>query len=900
VNDDIVTAIKERQKARWVDSMIADAWLEAQRLTRASRTAQSFESYQDDPIGFTEKVLHEHLTDDQKRVMLSVRDNMVTIAKSATEVGKALPNFVNVLTPDGYKPIGSLRTGDYVIGKDGYQTEIVGVFPQGIQPTYRISFSDGSSVLCSRDHLWLAKSKSDKYRLKEWQFHTTDSLLGIIDRQMHIPICEPIYFYTKDYEIAPYIMGVLLGDGGLSHEVRFTSADEWIVSRVALLLPKGMTIGKYKSGIAFSIKGQVGLPNPFKAILENLGLMYHHSNDKFIPDIYMLGDIEQRKELLAGLLDTDGYITPKGSIVFTTVSRRLADQVVELVNTLGGVAKLRSKKCFYKKGNERIECQLAYNLYIKLPFNPFTLPKKSDRYRVGTIRKQPFRIIRDIEYVGEFDSTCIRVDATDGLFLTEHCIVTHNSFSAARLAIWFYRVFPDAQVYLTAAPPVENLKRILWGEIMSCVDKNAVLFLDDRLKVDYIMRNSQSFITRVTVPTTGTPEIREAKFSGKHAPHILFIVDEGDAVPDEVYKGIEGCLSGGLMPRLLVMFNPRIMQGAVYEKEINRQANIVDLSALNHPNVITGQSIIPGAVMRDSVVRRFNEWTRPLMPNEIVTDNCVKVPEFLENISAWGQDGTMFPPLEPGIRVVKEDGKAFFYMVLGRYPPQGESQLISQEWIDNARKRWDDYVARNGEIPPAEKRPIMGMDVAELGGDWNVVCLRYGGYVPRITESWQGMDIYQSSMRALDIYRKQNVDIAMIDGMGIGGSVAPTMMRTGRQKGLERGENWDIRTVSVKVSEKPNNFIKTELGEFKIMRDQLWWALREWLRTQEAMLPPDRMLLEELTAVSYDIPQDGKIRITDKEKIRDRLKRSSDRADALCLTFYPVRRAKTVVYRRGI
>ncbi len=563
ISDDLVTQIKDRQKARWVDAMIGAAWLEAQRLTRAARSAQSLENYQDDPVAFGEDILHEHFTDDQKRVMLSVRDNMVTIAKSATEIGKS------------------------------------------------------------------------------------------------------------------------------------------------------------------------------------------------------------------------------------------------------------------------------------------------------------------------------------------HC--------AARLAIWFYKVFPDAQVYLTAAPPVENLKRILWGEVMSCVDKNAALFLDDRLKVDYILRNPQSFITRVTVPTTGTPEIREAKFSGKHAPHILFIVDEGDAVPDEVYKGIEGCLSGGLMPRLLIMFNPRVMQGAVYEKETNKQANVVNLSALNHPNVITGQSVIPGAVMRDSVVRRFNDWTRPLMPNEFITDNCIEIPKFLEGVTAWAQDGATYPPLEPGIRVVKEDGKAFFYMVLGKYPPQGESQLISQEWIDDARKRWDEYVQRNGEIPPAESRPIMGMDVAELGGDWNVVCLRYGGYVPRFIDAWQGMDIYQSSMRALDIYRRYNVDIAMIDGMGIGGSVAPTMMRTGRQKGVDRGESWDIRTVSVKVSEKPNNFIKTELGEFKIMRDQLWWALREWLRTDKtSMLPPDRMLLEELTSVSYDIPQDGKIRITDKDKLRDKLKRSPDRADALCLTFYPVRRASVITINRRL
>jgi len=466
-----------------------------------------------------------------------------------------------------------------------------------------------------------------------------------------------------------------------------------------------------------------------------------------------------------------------------------------------------------------------------------------------------------------------------------------KSHGAARIAVWFYKVFPDAKVYLTAAPPIENLRKILWGEIMSIVDKHAALFMDDRLKKDTIQRNPESFITYLTIPTTGTPEQREAKFSGKHAPHILFIVDEGDAVPDDIYKGIEGCLSGGIMPRLLIMFNPRVQQGLIYDKEINRQANVVKLSALSHPNVITGNPIIPGAVMQNSVVRRINEWTRPLMEGEIETPSVFEVPGFLVGKTAEAFDGSFYPPLPAGKRVVQDDGKAFYYMVLGDYPPQGENQLINKDWIEAARNRYDLYVARNGLIPPAEVKPISGLDVSELGSDWNVFCLRYGGFVPPLI-AWQGMDIDWTTHETLRLSKLNHVDINMIDGMGVGSSVAPAMARRGRED--------DIRAVSVKVSEKPLPFIKTELGEFRSIRDQLWWACREWLKTDNtAMLPPDRMLLEELMAASYEIKLDGRIKISDKDKLRDILKRSPDRADALCLTFYPVRRAKviTVNYR---
>ena len=73
---------------------------------------------------------------------------------------------------------------------------------------------------------------------------------------------------------------------------------------------------------------------------------------------------------------------------------------------------------------------------------------------------------------------------------------------------------------------------------------------------------------------------------------------------------------------------------------------------------------------------------------------------------------------------------------------------------------------------------------------------------------------------------------------------------------------------------------------FQILRDQLWWACREWLRTDPgAMLPPEEMLLEELQTPTYEV-KNGKIQIMKKDVMRELLKRSPDRADALCLTFY--------------
>lgn len=443
-----------------------------------------------------------------------------------------------------------------------------------------------------------------------------------------------------------------------------------------------------------------------------------------------------------------------------------------------------------------------------------------------------------------------------------------KTHAAGRVAVWFYKVFSDAQVYTAAAPPEANLKKLLWGEIGSLVEKHPDLFKPDTVKTLHIERSAKSFTTGVTIPMSGTDAQRQAKFSGKHAPHLLFILDEGDAIPDEVYTAIESCLSGG-HGRLLIMFNPRAEAGEAYRMERDGRTNVVSLSAFNHPNVTSGEDRIPGAVTREVTVRRINEWCRPLQDGERPDIECFELPDFLEDAIGCNQRGNHYPPLQPGFYKVMEP--TFSYMVLGEYPAQGANQLFSREWIARARSRWDLYVAKNGEKPPSGTKATQGLDVAEFGSDANVLCSRYGGYV-EMPLIWSGIDTVSTGDRAVDEYNGREVIRINVDATGVGAGVAPHMQRKG------------CSAYAVKVASSPTE--KTEMGEFKILRDQLWWACREWLRTDPgAMLPPDEMLLEELQTPTYEVVN-GKIKVTKKDVMRELLKRSSDRADALCLTFY--------------
>jgi hypothetical protein len=444
-----------------------------------------------------------------------------------------------------------------------------------------------------------------------------------------------------------------------------------------------------------------------------------------------------------------------------------------------------------------------------------------------------------------------------------------KTHAAARISVWWYKSFPGSQIFTGAAPPESNLKKLLWGELGSIVEKHPELFSSDIVTNLHIQKAAKCFLTGVTIPSSGTEAQREAKFSGKHAPYLLFVLDEADAIPDEVFRGIESCMSGG-HARLLMMFNPRAETGEPYRMERDGRATVVELSAFNHPNVTKGKDLIPGAVNRETTVRRIGEWCRPLVEGEQHNSECFELPAYLEGAVAKSLSGQPFPPLKSGYYRIMDP--AFYYMVLGRYPAQGSNQLISREWIARARGNWDGYVSEHGEQPPQGIYATCGLDVGEFGTDANVMCFRFGNFIDRMI-AWNGVDTVVTADRAKIEYKKRPVSIIHVDATGVGAGVSPYLQRNG------------CPANPVKVASSPTQ--TTEQGEFYRLRDQLWWSCREWLRTDPgAMLPPDEMLIEELQVPTYEVAN-GKIRVMPKDTMRELLKRSPDRADALCLTFTP-------------
>ena len=464
-----------------------------------------------------------------------------------------------------------------------------------------------------------------------------------------------------------------------------------------------------------------------------------------------------------------------------------------------------------------------------------------------------------------------------------------KTYGAANLALWFLRSFEQSKVISAAAPPLENLERLLWGEIdRTLVDLDDVFegarhgYLSLEIEPDW-------WLTGVAIPTSGTSAQREAKFSGKHAPHLLFILDEADAVPDEVYRGIESCMSGGHV-RLLVLFNPREQSGPVY-RMIKAGAHVIRLDAFSHPNVVQGVEVVPGAVSREITVERINKWSRPATDSDRVVEtdpDWFTVPSYLDGCTAIQEDGTLTPPLIGG-QWRQVTNPALSYMTLARFPGQSETQLIARSWVEAAQQRWLLWRDAHGDNPPENIRPIHGQDVAEFGGDLNVACFRYGGWVAPF-EMWGGVDTTITSDRAAEKAKARNARESNVDGTGVGSGVAPGMMR------WWSANDYQSIATSVKVASAPT--VEIPEGKFGILRDQIWWLCREWLRKDPgAMLPPDDMLADELCAPKYHT-QGGVIKVTDKKTLRAVLHRSPDRADALCLTFVAGAGANFMEYLR--
>jgi hypothetical protein len=306
-----------------------------------------------------------------------------------------------ILTPNGWVKMGDLEVGSIITNSCGDSCKVVGVFPLGKRDVYRVKMNDGTFTDTTYDHLWeIQKELSRKHPKYCW-----------ID-----VLSKPAMFNgLNKFDIDPYLMGCLLGDGTLGSSIRITTKDIEIINNIKNM---GYLVGKPvdSGGSRTPTYTLYGLPQKMK----RYGLLGKKSFEKFVPEEYKWSSPKLRLKLIQGLLDTDGWVQ-KGIAKLSTTSSQLAQDMRDLVHSLGGVTFISSRPirtCSNYK---------EFVVTVRLPseMQPFSLKRKVEK--VKSSKRKLHRRIESIEKIGEDEMQCIKVDAKDSLYVTNDFILTHNT-----------------------------------------------------------------------------------------------------------------------------------------------------------------------------------------------------------------------------------------------------------------------------------------------------------------------------------------------------------------------------------------------------------------------------------------------------------------------------------------
>lgn len=397
---------------------------------------------------------------DEGRLMIAV----------SVRHGKALDVDTPIPTPGGWVPIGDLKEGDEVFDERGMPCRVLHAFaPYSTTEAYELRMADGSRLVADAPHQWAAYSYRQSQNLgarrrRKRELHrswpedwgtsaptwTTDQMRDDGGR-FYIPTTAPLDLPAADLPLDPYILGFWLGDG-TSRQNTVTASKEDHPFLVEQFRLRGASLTPTDWGAGLTLKVEAtgsGRTSPFADTLRRMGVW----GRKAVPSAYLRASIEQRKDLLAGLMDSDGGFEASkrntGRVSFTSQSRDLADAVAELFTSLG--AKVTRDERPAKIG-PRPTGATAYRVSCSPPFNPFTLPRKACRWSddsKGSLTRRT-RVVEAITPVEGRTVRCISVDSPSHLYLAGEAMVpTHNSMFGSRIVpAWYLGNNPDDRVLL--------------------------------------------------------------------------------------------------------------------------------------------------------------------------------------------------------------------------------------------------------------------------------------------------------------------------------------------------------------------------------------------------------------------------------------------------------------------
>ena len=431
------------------------------------------------------------------------------IRSAATGVGKALPNSTVIPTPNGQKQVGEIKPGDLLFDAFGKPTLVKAIYPQGEKEVWEITFKDGRKAKCCEEHLWSYCTEGQRKEQRINRKFYTKTLKEINGMPLYqpghgykilVPMQKAVEYPAKQYYLKPYTFGLLLGDGSFRYNntnkgLCFSSENDELPTAIAQEMN-----WHYKKCSDYNYNWMFENPNNNthtniwveEALRDFPALWQTKSETKFIPREYLEGSIEQRFDLLNGLLDTDGSVDKeKGRISYYTVSPQLRDNVIELSLSLGFKATWLEDN--HNKDNlplYKIEIAGSPENKIKL----FKLKRKHELilqwYNNGKRKEEnlfnPIIKIEKLNYKEEM--TCFYVDNNEHLFLMNDYIVTHNTRAmvadAASISMsevydpqkreWIKNPAPQNTLFMATEQEFDEVQSLLLA-FVSGVDERMIL-----------------------------------------------------------------------------------------------------------------------------------------------------------------------------------------------------------------------------------------------------------------------------------------------------------------------------------------------------------------------------------------------------------------------------------------
>lgn len=652
VTDDLLTLTPEQRREWWLGETDFHRRQVFAAFNRSHGTPYAF--WRDDPVGFVRDALGDFLWSGQNQILTDVRDYPRVAVPAAAGPGKALRDGTPVLTPTGWVPIEQLTPGDMVVAGDGTPTEVLGVYPQGIQPLYRVHVDDGGWVDTTGEHLW-------------------------------------------------------------------------------------------------------------------------------------------------------------------GVSRGHATEIVTTVDLTADA---------------------------------------SGDYRIPQYAGQGTRPVVAVIPTSPGPATCIRVAHTSGLFVTKDLIVTHNTYTAGRLVVWWVCVNPpgEAQV-ITTAPGFRQVRGLLWPHIRGLVEKHQLPGHETCNQVEWQIGS------HIAALGFAPSKNDEASGQGYHARRLLVLVDEAGGIPQKIGENLDALLTSE-GSRILAIGNPPIdEQGTWFEKICGSQDwHVRRIGALDTPN-FTGEEV-PDVVAKNIVTR---QWVADMT-------------------KIHGGDGSNWIQAK----------------VHAQFPTGSMSKTIPRDWIDRVvgEKPDEDWATNDWQR--------LGVDIASDGGD-EMVIAHLDGTVAKIVHTSVASDNadqfvvaerilewiqHCEAIQATRGYTQKKVRVK-VDVIGVGRGAYDLLVRWGRE-GVhgEASAAHGADVVAVNFSERANDPV-----DFQNRRAEAWWAMRETIREQGVWLAVSEKEVVQLNGPSWGNSANGRKQIESKRKVAERIGGSPDRADAIILAVYePVVVVETVTY----